>query len=69
MTITKIKIKKKKKMNVDLNIQSHKLKYLTHCVHLTYLLKSMKNNRNIKTNETDWINIHSKKKYYAVLNI
>jgi transcriptional regulatory protein LevR len=56
-------------MNVDLNIKSHKLKYLTNCVHLTYLLKSMKNNRNIKTNETDWINIHSKKEYYAVLNI
>jgi hypothetical protein len=29
-------------MNVDLNIQSHKLKYLTHYVHLAYLLKSMK---------------------------
>jgi len=56
-------------MNVDLNIQSHKLKYLTHRVHWTYLLKSMKNNRNIKTNETDWINIHSKIEYYAVLNI
>ena len=40
-------------MNVDQYIQSHKMRYLFDCVYLTYLFKSIKNNRNRNINEID----------------
>jgi hypothetical protein len=40
-------------MNVDQDIQSHKIKYLLGCVSWTYLFKLIKNNKNKNINKTD----------------